>query len=368
MCFIILAAIAYQSENNVNQQMRRVLFRYTVYGIMCTLVLDTVWIAIDGLQFPGGVIVNKVVNAVYLPLGVGLGCLWYLYVLETLGYRITKRLMFIVALPAMLSAALNLASMWTGWIFDVTPDNYYVRGPLFWLQTITALGMLLASLLHILLKMRVRSDDAYHTTVKKLLGFYIIPVVGTLAALPFAGMPGTWTCAAISIVLIYMDDQDREILRDSLTGLNNRKTLDAAFADYVRQDGEGRGLYLFMLDLDDFKGINDAYGHPEGDRALVLTARVLTGAMAGARGIVARFGGDEFLIMGFFDGDPAAAGFVELLRRNFVQCNREHRLPYRLDASIGWERYAAGESLPQFIKRADAALYADKQRRRRIAS
>ena len=61
--FLILVRIAYQSAKNENQQMRRVLFRYTAYGIMCSLMLDVLWLLIDGRQFPGGIALNKVVNA-----------------------------------------------------------------------------------------------------------------------------------------------------------------------------------------------------------------------------------------------------------------------------------------------------------------
>lgn len=364
LCFIILAAIAHQSEANVNQQMKRVLFRYTIYGIMVSLLLDTVWIAIDGRMFPGAIPLNHVLNAIILPLGVGLGGIWYLYVLETLGCRITRRLTLLVMGPAMISTALSVLSIWTGWFFTITPENVYVRGPLFGFQTALAILMLLVSLLHILIQLMRHDSRTPNTPIMKLLSFYIIPVVGTLAALPFTGMPGTWTCAAVSIMLIYMDDQDREILRDSLTGLNNRKTLDATFADYSRQVTPERRLYLFMLDLDNFKTINDTYGHTVGDQALVLTARVLQRSLAGLRAIVARFGGDEFMVMGFFGGDEEAAAYKKLLKTNFENCNRENDLPYRLDASIGWCEYQEGEPLSKFIERADAVLYAEKKQRK----
>ncbi|MBQ6256150.1 MAG: hypothetical protein IJJ60_06130, partial [Clostridia bacterium] len=51
--FVILVRIVYQSAKNENQQMRRVQFRYTAYGIMSSLLMDAAWILIDGRQFPG---------------------------------------------------------------------------------------------------------------------------------------------------------------------------------------------------------------------------------------------------------------------------------------------------------------------------
>lgn len=358
LCLLILCVIAYQSVHNVNQQMKRVLFRDMVYGISASLALDILWLLVEGRAFPGAIFINKIVNALFLAAGVVLGCVWYLYVLETLGYKITRTMQILVTLPGLVYTLLNLISVRTGWIFTVTDQNIYMRGPWFWVQMIGAYGMLLISLIHILARLINGDDRVPRRTVVKLLGFYILPVVGALVSIPFTGMPGTWTCAAISIVLMYIDDQDGEILRDSLTGLNNRKVLAGVFADYAKQAGPERALTLLMIDLDKFKEINDTLGHSVGDEALVAAAGVLTGAMAGVRGIVARYGGDEFLIMGFLNADPER--FRDDLRQRFIDYNRAHRLPYALSASIGIGRFEPGMDLEALMKAADADLYRDK--------
>ena len=244
--FLILVRIVYQSAKNENQQMRRVLFRYTAYGIMSSLVLDTLWKLLDGKRFPLDVAVNQIVNALFLASGIVIGCVWYLYVLETLGYRITRKLILGIMSPAILFTALNLISIKTGWIFYVTKDNVYVRGPLFWLQTLAALSVLLSSLVHCLIRLLNGKKTVPRRVVLDLIGFYIIPVVGTLLSMPITGMPGAWTCAAVSIILMYIDSQDREIVRDTLTGLNNRKMLPSVFEEYTRQTAPGSVLYLYI--------------------------------------------------------------------------------------------------------------------------
>lgn len=358
---IILFVIAYQSIRNVSQQMSRVLFRWTVYGIMCSLALDIIWMLIDGVKLPGLFTLNKVVNALILASGIVIGCVWYLYVLETLGYKITRTLSLCVMAPGFLFTALNLVSMKTGWTFYVSEDNVYMRGPLFWLQSAAALSVLLVSLFHILIRLINKDTRAPRTEVIKLLQFYILPVIGTVAALPFSGMPGTWTCAAVSIVLIYLDAQDREIVRDSLTGLNNRKMLGQVFADYARQETANAKLYLFMMDLDDFKKINDTLGHPIGDQALKAASKLLIRAVDGKRAMVARVGGDEFLIMGFFQDDSQADAFCSSIRNSFQEYNAQHQLPYLLAISIGYSRYEKGYTLDEFISRADEKLYQAKR-------
>lgn len=363
--FLILFSIAYHSARNVSQQMSRVLFRYTVYGIMLSLALDTAWILIDGRTFPGAIILNNVINALLLPLGVVLGGVWYLYVLETLGYQISRRLMILLLTPGGVMLILNLLSMRTGWIFFVTEENVYVRGPFFIIQTGAALLMLLISLLHIVTRLINKKGNVSRTVVFKLLQFYIIPVVGTLAALPFTGMPGTWTCASVSIILIYIDDQDGEIMRDSLTGLNNRKTLPSVFSEYVRLAGPESRLYLFMMDLDNFKGINDTLGHPVGDQALTAAAMLFRQSVEGLRSVVARIGGDEFLIMGFFRDEEEAEAFRGRITDNFARYNQQARLPYDLSVSIGYSAHTPGQTLEDFMEAADEKLYLAKRGKKR---
>lgn len=356
LCLLILCVIVIQSIRNVNQQMSRILFRHTVYGIIGSLTLDIVWKLTDGNVFPGAVLINKTVNALYLGMGVVLGCIWYLYVLETLGFNVTGRLTRIVMTPGIVFMLLNLLSIRTEWIFRITEENVYVRGPYFRLQEIGAVGMLMISFLHILIRSLRKDDRGHRRAVRKLLGFYILPVAGTLAALPFPGMPGTWTCAAISIVLMYIDEQDREILRDSLTGLNNRKSLVNVFADYEKQAGPERRLFLFMMDLNDFKGINDTYGHAVGDEALVASAGILKESVRGRQALVCRFGGDEFLILGFFRD----AGEAGEMRKNIRERFSVERRAYPLGISIGAAKYAPGKTLDGMIEEADGMLYAEK--------
>ena len=360
LCFVILAVIGYQITRSVSKQMNRVLFRTLIYGIMFFLALDIIWVLTEGRMFPGAVAFNKVIDALYLGVGVILGCVWYLYVLETLGYRITRQITSLVMLPGAIFLVLSIISIWTGWIFTVTPENHYVHGPWFTVYNAGTLFILFLPLVHIIIRLLNRREGTPRWMVWKLLLFYIPPVVGTLISIPYTGLPGTWTCASVSIVLMYIDDQEREILRDSLTGLNNRKTLDSVFEDYTRQAGEGKQLYLFMMDLDNFKGINDTLGHSVGDRALVQTAQLLTGSLAGMKGYIARFGGDEFLVMSFFGSEEEASEYKEKLTESFWEYNEKEKLPYLLKTSIGFSRWQPGQSLAELTELADGQLYEEK--------
>jgi diguanylate cyclase (GGDEF)-like protein len=99
---------------------------------------------------------------------------------------------------------------------------------------------------------------------------------------------------------------------DPLTGLPNRRAFERALAREVeRARRSGSGLAVALLDLDRFKGINDRYGHPAGDRALIQTARRIHDALR-ETDMVARYGGEEFAIL--LPGISAEEGSAEALR------------------------------------------------------
>ncbi len=361
---LILCVITWQITHSVSQQMNRILFRYVVFGDMTILALDIIWMLVEGQTFPGARFLNNIINAIYLGGVVIMGGVWYLYVLENLGYKLTRKLVLSTLFPGFVFTVINLISMKTGWIFYINEDNCYIRGPFFYIQTIAALLNLFVSMVHLIVFYFRPQTKISKANILKLMSFYIVPFLGTLIALPFSGMPGTWTCAAVSVILIYMDDQDSAILRDSLTGLNNRKTLESTFASYIRQITEVKNLFLFIMDLNSFKQINDTYGHTVGDQALVDTAKIITRSMKGMQGIVVRYGGDEFVVMGFLPGSAEAVNYEKQVKQDFENWNKEHDNPYSLSTCIGWSKYQEGQELNDLIAKADEKLYQEKRYRK----
>ena len=248
LCLLLLCTIVTQSRRNVDQQMSRILFRTLSYGIIGQLILDILWLAVEGRSFPGAAAANRVLNALYLGMGVCLGCVWYLYVLETLDYRLSRRRQNMLMVPGVFFMSLNLISIWTGWVFTVSPDNVYAHGPLYWLQSIGAYGVLLISFVHLILFLLCHwKDRVLRREIYKLLIFYVVTVIGSLVSLLQVGMPGTWTCGAISVILIYLDDQNHEVLRGMIT---------AMAADY-------KSIYYADLDTDECICVRDTGRMPD---------------------------------------------------------------------------------------------------------
>jgi diguanylate cyclase (GGDEF)-like protein len=145
---------------------------------------------------------------------------------------------------------------------------------------------------------------------------------------------------------------------DPLTGLPNRRALAAALSEAVERGGAVMPA-VAIVDIDHFKMVNDIHGHGEGDRVLTELAAALRAQFAG-RGMAARFGGEEFVIL--MPETPLAQAELQ------CQYLREtvSMLPVGLPVtvSIGLAAHRPGETTQQTLQRADAALYQAKHQGR----
>jgi diguanylate cyclase (GGDEF)-like protein len=154
--------------------------------------------------------------------------------------------------------------------------------------------------------------------------------------------------------------------RDGLTGLMNRRGFDERARRLAAMAvAQQRDLALAVLDLDSFKHYNDSYGHPAGDRALVLLAQLLARFTKGSMDFAARIGGEEFVIL-WFDAPPTvvrgrAEDLIRSLRR--LELKHERSSTGILSVSIGAHHVPGGEpmDLDALMQAADDNLYLAKQ-------
>lgn len=148
---------------------------------------------------------------------------------------------------------------------------------------------------------------------------------------------------------------------DPLTELLNRRGMKSGFvAEAARSDRHGTPLCIASIDIDDFKHVNDSYGHPAGDAALTQLAKVMRTTLR-PNDVLARVGGEEFMALLPNSNEQAAfAALNRLLKavaNNVVVCGR-HRISVTFTASVAAREF--GEPQERVEKRLDEALYRAK--------
>lgn len=154
---------------------------------------------------------------------------------------------------------------------------------------------------------------------------------------------------------------------DELTGLYNRRGFFTLAEQQLRlAKREKDKVYMLYADLDNLKGINDTFGHQEGDLALIESADVLRETFRESD-IIARIGGDEFVVVPIGSTKEGADIATSRLFQNLAQHNEKKQRNYTLSFSIGLAYYdpTTPYSIDDLLSKADALMYEEKQKKKK---
>lgn len=217
---------------------------------------------------------------------------------------------------------------------------------------VTAISVALSVAITSLLMLATASD-----TDEFLIGITMAFAVPSLVAPAAASMLGRLLLALDSAT----DELHHLARTDSLTGVLNRRAFAGEAEAVVELVGDRR-LLVAMVDVDDFKGVNDTHGHAVGDRVLVALAARLADVV-GPHGRVGRFGGDEFVVCMAVD-----AATITGVEAAFVAACELSAVAPGVRASVGIHVADLAESLTTAMAHADRALYGEKRVRGRAST
>lgn len=156
-------------------------------------------------------------------------------------------------------------------------------------------------------------------------------------------------------------------LIDDLTGLYNRRGFMTLAEHQLKiASRKKKGVILLFTDLDNLKKINDEFGHSIGDRALVETTNILKTTFRRSD-IIARIGGDEFVVLTSEAGATRAKDLYIRLQKSLDSFNKKTKLPLILELSIGWAYYDPDkpQTIYKLLLTADQSMYRHKQSKKK---
>lgn len=365
--FIIIAVIYLNIRKRMDKHMpeHNLFFIILVLNALILMMDSLMWLLDKQAGFPVRVIYLAATAAYYI-LNPVICMVWTCYTdYEIYGdFKRLKRMRIFLLIPVVINTVFSVLSLFGNYSFYIDADNAYHRGRLFLILAGSSYSYLIYTLLMILASRQKISRKKYLT----LLGFVLPPFIGGILQSLFYGLSLIWVCSTISVLVIYINLQNTQLNTDYLTGLYNRRQLDY----YLREKEYGnasRMMMGIMLDLDSFKKINDQYGHFAGDQALEFTADILKKSF-GKNDFIARYGGDEFLVVIDVDEHTDITQIIEKVNKNLEQFNSQHIASYQLNLSMGYDVFdcRSDSSVKVFLKHIDSLMYENKKSMKHIVS
>lgn len=369
ICLIMLLFISNASRRHTKILLAERYFLEMSLATAILLISDIIWPLVDGVKLPGFRLLNIIINLVYMVLMGFIGFLWIVYV----DFKVRRRLdsshykrVTMFSIPMLVLLALTLTSPKTHILFYIDENNCYHRGKLMWIRIcVMNLYVLWAAVLT-LVGIKRQKTKQKKDEMRALLQFIFFPLFGIFMQLFYMNLPFAAVGISLSVLLVFINVQNKQISIDALTGINNRRQLTLYVDSELSALSKKGELYYLIMDVDKFKSINDTYGHLEGDNALVKIASMLNSLCEKQNDFVARYGGDEFVIVCRRHNEAEVESLKQEILSAVSKLNDEGTLPYTLSLSVGSAKFDTSKSNDEIFAEADKKLYSIKSERTNV--
>lgn len=336
---------------------------YCLADIIC-------WYA-DGKTFAGARFWVYFGNITYVLFAPVMSYLWTDYMMcKYKGTRAHRGLFGKIQLTvSAVFVLLLLSTPLTNFSFTVDEFNCYHRGVGAYLAP--AVAWLFIAIVSVRFGIRafrsngLEDKEAFSTIIQ----FLIPSLVATLIQMLIFGTSILQIGFMVSLLLVFISSQKGQISLDDLTGLNNRHELDKYLEKCYSYSDEDT-FCICVIDADNFKQINDLYGHIEGDKALKVISMALKESCnsINKHWFLSRFGGDEFIIVGTNYTEKDALDLEILIRTKLDGVNEMVNKDYEIGVSFG---YSIGplrgkNDYEKHLVNADRMMYTDKRTKKKL--
>ena len=328
------------------------------------LLLDSVTWLLNGAEFPGARLLHQITMAGYYSLQGVMSLTWLLYVEQKVYGRPdnVRKHIFWFSLPVLALIVISLISSFgKPLLYTIDENNIYSRTSYYWVPLLMTGVYAVYSMGLVVYAQKKGKSVLSHYLMRFLFAYPFPPLVGALIQWMFFGVSVIWTGSVISLLIIYINLQNDKVTTDPLTGISNRRSFESYMSRRMSTLRGNGMLFLFMIDVDHFKQINDRWGHSVGDEALKLTAELLKGTVS-RNDFIGRVGGDEFVVCGERENTEGVEQVLKSIYDAVDRFNDDRLVPYRLQLSIGCStlRHDEVKTLEQMQHEADYTMYAAK--------
>lgn len=363
VAFVILMIIRRNETGLIEKQStQHRIFMALVNTNLLLIVVDILGWVFNGRMGWINFCLNQGSNMLLYMLEILPAVLWVLYADYQVFHdnaRIRKLILPLGGI-VLINALASIISLRTGWFFSVDANNIYHRGVYFGVHLLFCYSPVGYAFMLILFN-RKRINKKYFWP----LLLYMVPLlIGSVLQIIFYGLLLNWICLTISLLIVYLNIQDRGLNTDYLTKAYNRRQLDYYINNKIRNSTKEKTFAAIIIDVNDFKQINDIHGHLVGDEALQEIVKLLRECMRNDD-FIARYGGDEFCVILDMQEEDKLRAIVDRIKKDVETFNRNKGKQYQLSLSIGYDIYDAESKMSSddFLENVDKLMYRQKKNR-----
>ena len=253
--------------------------------------------------------IDFAVNSIYHVFTIVVSYLWFLYAESEQESRTisTKVGWAISMIPLLIDIALILSSYEYDSVFRINVAGEYERGKLYEIHILICFFYIVFTSIKAFVRSFCKDNYMRKDKLRSIASFCVFPLIAGVMQVLFVGSSMISAGVTFASLQVYVSSREQLISIDPLTKLNNRTEMVRFLDNKMKNRSPGKDLYLFIMDLDYFKKINDKYGHTEGDIAITIVADALRNIVRKTNFFVCRYGGDEFVLIGEVkpDFDPS---------------------------------------------------------------
>ncbi|WP_112182056.1 MULTISPECIES: GGDEF domain-containing protein [Paraliobacillus] len=328
------------------------LLKVIIIASAVAIVIEPLTWIFDGMQFFGSFLLEYSTNFLLFMMGPILGGLMLSYVdyhVFKAPKRISKRIFYQGI--SIITFIVLMINIFHPIYFEVDPvTNGFSSGDYKWIHYLVLAGLYIYMFLFVIIN---RKRIKFYV-INIFLVFFMLPIVGMVVQLFDSRLYFSWTSIVLGILVAYVFLETTSSEEDYLTKLYNRKSYENYVEHLIEAD---KYFSVILIDLDDFKNINDQYGHNKGDQVIVAFAQILQ-RVFNNNSLVSRLGGDEFIVV-IEKMDVEVIQFISSI--DLLLKKHEDEFINRLSFSYGYQEYSKTMNADELFTIVDKKMYKDKK-------
>ncbi|SHH86198.1 GGDEF domain-containing protein [Clostridium grantii] len=349
---ILLIIYFYIKTEKVKNDLSIIYFELIIYVCLWMLILEAISWVLDGNSY----IINYWLNWILLlsnPLPLVSWLLYFDYKIHEDHKKIKKNFK-IYMIPFIIIFVLLIYNNYNPIIFTIDNNMMYTRLKGMYIFPISEYSMFIIYLINL----RKYKNHIDGRLIKTLLLVSIVPSIAALIQIFVYGVTLSWATMGLMVFITFIYVERETLLKDQLTGLSTRAQLENRLAFKLKRK---IAFSIIMIDMNDFKVINDTYGHDEGDIALKTIASILHQSVK-REDMICRYGGDEFVLLVESDNLNAGELIIARIQEKIKTYNNKEIKSYKLSISCGSKYVHLFNNIDSFsiLRDADKQMYRNK--------